>query len=336
MEMTPDILKKICKENNLYITPCINDKIYLHYKGFNRIQCLEEYINLKTIYLEGNGLTTIEGLTKNKLLTTLFLQENSIEKIENLDSQADLHTLNLSRNIISAIANLSHMKSLVTLVLANNLLSTVTDIEHLLLVPSVVTLDIQFNKLDDEKVIDIISQMPNLRVLYLQGNPVISKIPHYRKTMLSRCKQLLYLDDKPVYGDERRRVDAWSQVLQDNGNYSDARVAEQAELALMKQEALSLDAKNISLFAKIVMEGQSNRLENQQIDTNRSSDTNSTASDTSDTLHGGGEKIQDPLTDSRKFVGLLDDTIRDADSKISMELKFPDQPRTEMDLMTMD
>ena len=40
------------------------------------------------------------------------------------------------------------------------------------------------------------SAMPDLRVLYLQGNPVVKNIRHYRKTLVSKCAALKYLDDR--------------------------------------------------------------------------------------------------------------------------------------------
>lgn len=46
--------------------------------------------------------------------------------------------------------------------------------------------------------------MPKLAVLYLHGNEVTKKIQHYRKTLIHRIPTLKYLDDRPVFEDERR------------------------------------------------------------------------------------------------------------------------------------
>lgn len=61
--LTKDFLKKLLRKDfkQYYSTPYLNDCIYLHYKGFDRIENLEEFTGLKVIYLEGNGLNTIEG-----------------------------------------------------------------------------------------------------------------------------------------------------------------------------------------------------------------------------------------------------------------------------------
>lgn len=37
------------------------------------------------------------------------------------------------------------------------------------------------------------------------GNPVVTKIKDYRRTLISRCKSLTYLDDRPVFAEERQR-----------------------------------------------------------------------------------------------------------------------------------
>ena len=55
--MTPKALRKITEDLKQYRTPELNDLLYLHYKGFRKIENLAPYFNLKVLWLEGNGLT---------------------------------------------------------------------------------------------------------------------------------------------------------------------------------------------------------------------------------------------------------------------------------------
>jgi hypothetical protein len=60
--MTLRYLKQICKEQKGYQTPELNDIIYLHFKGFAKIENLDAYFGLKSLWLEGNGIGKIENL----------------------------------------------------------------------------------------------------------------------------------------------------------------------------------------------------------------------------------------------------------------------------------
>jgi dynein assembly factor 1 len=255
-EMTKPMLRKLCKDNGLYTTPSINDKLYLHYKGFKAIQNLEEYTGLKALWLEGNGLFKIEGLDTLKDLRTLYLHENIIEKIGNLDNQTELDNINLSKNFIRRVENLSHMTKLTSLNLANNQISTYEGIAHVLEIPTLQTIDLQHNKIEDPNIIDIFAQLPDLRVLYLMGNPAVKHIRNYRKTVISRCKQLKYLDDRPVFDDERRRTDAWAAVMEAGGTAEEALEAERGELRKIRQEKDDADERNFRAFETMMREGQ--------------------------------------------------------------------------------
>jgi len=62
--ITKEFLKKLCRSDfkQYYSTPSLNDILYLHYKGFEKIDNLEEFTGLKVIYLEGNAIKKIENL----------------------------------------------------------------------------------------------------------------------------------------------------------------------------------------------------------------------------------------------------------------------------------
>nr|XP_033336593.1 dynein assembly factor 1, axonemal homolog isoform X2 [Megalopta genalis] len=207
--MTEAFLLKHCKLNNLYQTPYLNDVLYLHYKGFSFIENLEKYVGLKCLWLENNGIREIANLENQSELRCLYLQNNLINKIENLEYQTRLDTLNLSHNAIRRIENLDSLKFLNSLNLSHNYLQQTADIEHLRLLERLSVLDISHNRIDTEDVVNILGDMKELRVVSLIGNPVLKTIRLYRKTMILKCKNLNYLDDRPVFERDRACAEAW-------------------------------------------------------------------------------------------------------------------------------
>jgi dynein assembly factor 1 len=210
MEMTKAKLKELARKDGLYSTPYLNDKLFLHYKGFREIANLDEYTGLKVLWLEGNGLGAITGLEHQRELTTLYLHENVIETIEGLEACVNLDTLNLSKNMIRAVTGVSHLSKLKVLQLSHNNLATAADIAEIGALTALTTLDLSDNRLEDASaVLELAASLPHLAVLYLHGNPAVKALPHYRRTLVARCKALTYLDDRPVFPEERERCEAW-------------------------------------------------------------------------------------------------------------------------------
>jgi len=76
----------------------------------------------------------------------------------------------------------------------------------------------------------ILVKMPNMKVLYMQNNGVSksgNRIKDYRKTVIAKIPTLRYLDDRPVFDEDRRHAEAFNRGGVD---------AERAERALMKKE----------------------------------------------------------------------------------------------------
>ena len=181
-----------------------------------------------------------------------YLQQNSIYAISHLEGVPELDTINLCNNQLRSISNLSCCSKLQTLLATHNQLESLESVTHLLDCPSIVTLDLSNNNLSDPAVLEVFKQMPNLRCLYLKGNPFVSSVKNYRKSLIAAIPNLGYLDDRPVFEDERRLVMAWSV-----GGVE----GERAERQAIKEEKEAYDKKNFEAMQAIRKEGWRKRRE---------------------------------------------------------------------------
>jgi len=258
--------KLLCSDFKMYYrTYELNEILYLHFKSFKKIENLTYFTNLKVLYLEGNLISKIEGLETLTNLTSLYLHENCIEKIEGLETLKNLCNLNLSDNCITKIENLNSCIKLQNLLIKRNRIGIngESDLNGLLNLNNEFTvLDISDNKIEDSDIIEkFLVKIPNLRVIYLQGNECCRKIKNYRKTLINKLKELRYIDDRPVFEDERRFAEAFGR-----GGYEE----EKKERERYRQEIKEKEEKRIKDFYEMVnkfkkdREGENNNEEEKQ------------------------------------------------------------------------
>jgi dynein assembly factor 1 len=214
-------------KNHLYTFPELNETLYLHFSCFQRIGSLDPYVNLTSLWLNNNAINVIEGLSSLTKLVCLYLQGNVIERIDGLDALVNLETLVLSSNYIKKIENLGRLTKLHTLDLDHNSIANPANLAGVLEVPSVGVFNISHNKLETEDFVAIVSQMPNLNLLKLEGNPIARTMSQYRRRLLNAMPRLRYLDDQPVTEADIRCAVAWARGGRD---------AEMEERAAIRRE----------------------------------------------------------------------------------------------------
>ena len=204
-------LLQVAQEHDGYITPSLNDNLYLHYKGYRRIENLDDYSSLKSLWLHSNGFVKIENLSHLKELRCLFLQRNAFTRIENLTGLVSLVQLDLSENNIRVVEGLAELKNLTTLNLSKNVLENAASIQHLVECKNLSALDLSHNNLAGEDILACIAGIEKLTSLNMTGNPVCNKVAHFRKKMIVGNKSLRYLD-RPIFDEERCTAEEWERA----------------------------------------------------------------------------------------------------------------------------
>lgn len=231
-EMTKDEIRLSCLENNGYDSPELNDKLYLHFRGFKKIENLELYTGCRAIWLDSNGFSEMENLDKMVDLRCLYLAKNLISEIKGLDCLKQLVTLDLSNNRITAVSNLSCCPLLETVNLTRNALATVESVAHFKECAQLRNIDLTMNRLEcDENFLPLLSEIPALVTLSLNGNE-LTKLPSFRKRVISTLPKLGYLD-RPV--DELERLCAEAFV---SGGVEAEKVARDAHRDSVQQKRL--------------------------------------------------------------------------------------------------
>jgi dynein assembly factor 1 len=226
-------------KNRLYTFPQLNETLYLHFAGFQRIDSLDPYVNLTSLWLNNNSINIIEGLSSLKQLVCLYLQCNVIERIAGLSELVNLETLVLSHNYIKRIENLESLTKLHTLEMDHNYIGNEEGLRGILSVPTVSALNLSFNRLETEAFLPVVSQLPQLNLLKLDGNPIARTMSQYRRRLLNAIPTLTYLDDMPVTEMEQRCAQAWAK------GGRDAEAAERARIRQENEDAMTRNRKEL-------------------------------------------------------------------------------------------
>lgn len=199
-----------CLENNGYETPELNDKLYLHFRGFRKIENLDKYTGCKSLWLESNGFYKIENLERLTELRCLYLAKNLLTKIEGLDSLVHLTILDVSNNRLTSIENISCCPNLQTLNVSHNAIATPEAVVEIKNCPNLNNIDFTSNRLEmTDAFLEIFAEVPSLRSLSLNGNE-LTKMQTFRKKMIVSVPQLSYLD-RPIDEQERFFANAFAK-----------------------------------------------------------------------------------------------------------------------------
>ncbi|RNF05632.1 Leucine-rich repeat-containing protein ODA7 [Trypanosoma rangeli] len=232
-EMTKEVLIAACKNNGGYAAPHLNCQLFLQCRGFQRIENLEDYVNLKVLWLEQNAITELNGLETLQQLVSLFVQNNIITSLRTLPVLSNLRVLNVSHNYLTSLAGLAQSCGhLETLQISHNLIGSLDACNELWELKGTLTsVDLSFNKIElgegKSGPVEFFTKLPNVSVIYFHGNPAVCGLKGYRRQMVLRLPQLMYLDERPVFTEERRCVEAWG---------SGGEAAEAQERAMIQNE----------------------------------------------------------------------------------------------------
>merc|ERR1719420_2260699 len=118
---------------------------------------------------------------------------------------------------------------------------------------TIATLDLSDNHISDPEVLpQVFAKMKELRVLYLKGNPVVRAIPNYRKTVIASLPDLKYLDDRPVFDEDRRYAEAFVAAGLEG---------EREMRRIIKKEKEDYHTKQLEAFQRLMAEGKERKRE---------------------------------------------------------------------------
>jgi len=136
--------------------------------GIQKIEGVDNLVNLKELDLRNNSISSIEGVDNLVNLKELYLKNNSISSIEGVDKLVNLEILELKNNSISSIEGVDKLVNMTKLYLGNNSISSIKGVEEL------VNLEILRLKKNSISSIEGVDKLVNLEILDLRNNSISS------------------------------------------------------------------------------------------------------------------------------------------------------------------
>ncbi|ORX84387.1 hypothetical protein BCR32DRAFT_291370 [Anaeromyces robustus] len=179
---------------------------------------LSIYNFFKSLILINKNITYIDkNFKKFEALKYLSLTGNYIKNIENLPT--NLEKLHLNANLISEWPNFNGFNNLIHIGLSYNKISTfyspsMKNINTSLIPNTIISLDLSYNNFEDIiMILNVLSQIKNLKILSFIGNPVFL-LPHYKQIIISKFDTITVLDDKKINISEKEASNDFYNIYQ--------------------------------------------------------------------------------------------------------------------------
>ncbi|AYU83867.1 hypothetical protein, conserved [Leishmania donovani] len=209
-KMTESLILQQCRTHQGYSTPELNEKLYLHHLGFTQLDGLAAFTGCVVLYLDHNALSDLAGLAALTRLDSLYLSCNALSHLDSMPRLPLLRTLDVAQNQIVTLNGLDEAApQLQTLLAGRNKLQSLDGVQGL---SGLLSLDVSHNCIEDEEATSacLCGNRATLRTLLLHGNELCRRTPHHRKRWIAAFPALRFLDEYPVFDDERARAEAFA------------------------------------------------------------------------------------------------------------------------------
>ncbi|CAL1540956.1 unnamed protein product [Lymnaea stagnalis] len=162
-----------------------------------KLSNLDRLENLMWASFNSNDLTRIEGLENCTQLLELSLTNNCIAHLEGLSKLTNIQRLDLSYNCLTSIDTgvLAVMTSLMSLSVESNQLTSLAGLQSC---AALTELYIGNNNISNIREVFLLKSLPNLVILDMYGNPMVTAVENYRLFIIYHLRALKALDGSAI------------------------------------------------------------------------------------------------------------------------------------------